>query len=227
MIVIRMVMEAVFQSHSQDSLVGHNLIFEHLHPLARGHFFMAKEYARLMRTQGLLASSDEWTRSDTITDEYLWEHRHVTELDEFLAARKSEFLTSGWPFRSKPLAIKPIEEKDTLRFLAEQAARGQIGWETAHRRAAEYYLQHGDFTRAARENETIMNQFPLDIAAYLRLAQIHFLKKEYSETEQLLLASLHIQQTPIAYRILGDICLPWHILFLKSLIRQFTSWSNA
>ena len=30
--------EMVFKSHSQDSLIGHSLIFEHLHPKSRGHF---------------------------------------------------------------------------------------------------------------------------------------------------------------------------------------------
>jgi tetratricopeptide (TPR) repeat protein len=199
--------EMVFKSLSQDSLIGHSLIFEHLHPNARGHFFIAKEYARLMRIHGLLASSEEWAKRDTVTDDFLWEHRHVTDIDEFLALRKTEFLTSGWPFKSKSSVIAPIEETDTLRFIAEQAARGQIGWEAAHRHAAEFYMQHGDFTGAEQENETIINQFPLDVAAYLRLAQIHFYKKEFGATEQLLLASLQLDQTPIAYRILGDISL--------------------
>lgn len=160
-----------------------------------------------MRTHSLLTSADEWSRSDTVTDEYLWEHRHVTDIDEFLAARKTEFLTSGWPFQNHALPIAPIEETDTLRFIAEQAARGQIGWETAHRRGAEYFLQHGDFTNAEKENETIINQFPWDVTAYLRLAQLHFYKKDFAETESLLLASLNIQQTPIAYRILGEMAL--------------------
>jgi tetratricopeptide (TPR) repeat protein len=81
--------EEVFKSHSQDSLVGHNLILEHVHPNTRGHFFIAKEYASLMRKFVLLASSEEWAKCDTITDDFLWEHRHVTDIDEFIADRKS------------------------------------------------------------------------------------------------------------------------------------------
>jgi tetratricopeptide (TPR) repeat protein len=196
--------EAVFKSLSQDSLIGHNLILEHLHPNARGHFFIAKEYARMMRIHGLLASSEEWARSDTITDDFLWEHRHVTDLDEFLAARKTESLTSGWPFKSQTSDIEPIDGSDTIRFIADQAARNQINWETAHSRAVEYYLQHTDSSKAEREIETIINQFPLDIVSYLKLAQIYFSQKEFSKAETILLASIQVQETPITDRMLGD-----------------------
>jgi tetratricopeptide (TPR) repeat protein len=196
--------EAVFKSLSQDSLIGHNLIFEHLHPNARGHFFIAKEYVRMMRLHGLLASSEEWARCDTITDDFLWEHRHVTDVDEFSAARRTELLTSSWPFKSQPSVTAPIEETDTIRFIAEQAARFQIDWEGAHSRVVEYYLRHGDYIQAEREIETIINQFPLDIASYLRLAQLYFNQKDFSKAETILLASLQVQQTPITYRILGD-----------------------
>jgi tetratricopeptide (TPR) repeat protein len=160
-----------------------------------------------MRTHNLLASSAEWAWNDTVTDEFLWEHRHVTDIDEFLAARKTEFLTSGWPFRSKPLAIVPIDEKDTLRFIAELAAGNQIGWDDAHRRAADYYIRQGDFIKAGKEYETILSQFPLDVADYIALAQAYCEKKEFFTAETILLASIRIRQTSIAYRTLGDIYL--------------------
>ena len=196
--------EAMFKSLSQDSLIGHNLILEHLHPNSRGHFYIAKEYAQLMRDHSLLASSEEWAARDTVTDDYLWKHRHVTDVDELLAARNTEYLTSSWPFRSQPSVVEPFKRADTLQYIAEQAARNQIDWETAHSRALDYYVLHGDVVDAEKEGETIINQFPLDIASYLRLAQIDFNQKEFPKAEAILLASLQVQQIPITYRILGD-----------------------
>jgi hypothetical protein len=152
-----------------------------------------------------MVSAQEWTKRDTITDDFLWEHRPLTYIDEFLAARKTEFLISGWPFKSQSSIVAPIEEKDTLRFIGEQAARNQIGWITAHRRAADYYILHGDFINAGKEYETIINQFPLDVTNYLLCAQLYFNHKLFFKTENILLASLQIQQTAIAYRGLGDI----------------------
>ena len=197
--------ESVFKSLSQDSLIGHNLIIEHLHPSARGHFLIAKEYARLMRDHGLLATSQEWMRRDTVTDDFLWEHRHLTEVDELMAARKTELLTSGWPFKNRLPVVAPIQETDTLRFIAEQATRNQIGWVTAHNRSAEYYLRHGDYTNAEKEYETIFDQLPLNVTAYLRLARLCFDQKAFLKAETVLLASLQVEQTSLAYRALGDV----------------------
>jgi tetratricopeptide (TPR) repeat protein len=199
--------ETVFKALSPDSLIGHNLILEHLHPNARGHFLMAKEYARLMREHDLLASFEEWARRDTVADNFLWERRHLTAVDEFMAARKIELLTSGWPFKNQSQAVAPIPETDTLRVIAEQAIHNQIGWVTAHERAAEYYLRRGDYSNAEKEYETIVNQLPHDVAAYLTLARLYFDQKAFANAETVLLASLQVELTPVAYRALGDVYL--------------------
>lgn len=158
-----------------------------------------------MRDHRLLATSDEWTRRDTVTDDFLWEHRHLTEVDELMAARKTELLTSGWPFKNRLPVVAPIQETDTLRFIAEQATRNQIGWVTAHNRSAEYYLRHGDYTNAEKEYETIFDQLPLNVTAYLRLARLCFDQKAFLKAETVLLASLQVEQTSLAYRALGDV----------------------
>ncbi|MBX2993083.1 MAG: hypothetical protein KF749_18175, partial [Bacteroidetes bacterium] len=90
-------MEQAFRAHSTDSLIGNRLIVEHLHPHSKGYFILAKEYARAMRENGLLASADDWTARDTISDSWLWEARSLTEIDERIARRRTEVLTSGWP----------------------------------------------------------------------------------------------------------------------------------
>jgi tetratricopeptide (TPR) repeat protein len=197
--------EKGFKALSVDSLIGNNLILEHLHPNARGHFFIAKEYARLMRKHNLLAPSEEWEKKDSTRDELLWANRHVTNLDEFIATRKAELLTSGWPFRKQTSDVPIIQETDTLRFIAEQAVRNQIGWDNAHSRAAEYYTMHGDILNAGKEYETIISQFPYDVDSYINLAKFYFGHKEFYRSETILLASLQIRQTSFAYRVLGDI----------------------
>jgi tetratricopeptide (TPR) repeat protein len=197
--------ETAFKSLSEDSLIGNNLILEHLHPNVRGNFLIAKEYARLMRYRGLLAPSDEWTKRDTVSDDSLWEHRHLTEVDELMAARKIELLTSGWPFRNQSRTVAPVQGTDTLRIIAEEAIHNQIGWVTVHERASEYYLRRGDYPNAEKEYETIINQLPLDVDAYLALASLCFHEKEFSKAEAVVLASLQIKETAVAYRALGDI----------------------
>lgn len=199
--------ESVFESLSRDSLMGHDLIIDHLHPNARGHFLFAKECAHLMRDRGILAPSEEWAKRDTLTDDFLWNHRHLTDLDELTAARITEILTSGWPFKERPSVVARVRESDTLRFIAEQTAHDRVSWKTAHLRAAEFYLNRSDSTNVEKEYATIINQLPLDVVAYLRLAHLYFDQKAFSSAEAVLLASLQVEETPGAYRGLGDISL--------------------
>lgn len=198
--------ESAFMALSKDSLIGNNLILEHLHPNIRGTFLMAKEYAQVMCKHGLLVTTAEWAKH-TVSDDSLWQHRHLTLLDELTAARKIEFLTSGWPFNDEPVAIAPVPDTDTLRSIAEKAVRNQIGWVTAHELAAEFYLKHGDLPEAEKEFKTIINQLPHNIAANLRLAQLYFDRQAFSQAEALLVAFLKIRRNPVAYRALGDIYL--------------------
>jgi len=196
--------EAVFRSLSEDSLIGRNLVLEHLHPNSRGSYYIAREYSRVMCDHGLMASSGDWMAHDTLSEDIIWRSRHVTELDEMLAARKTEYLTSGWPFRSQPSTVAPVKQSDTLRFIVEQLVHGQINWENAHSRAIEYYLQRNEITNAENEGESIIDQFPLDIPSYLRLAQIYFSHSEFLKAETTLLASLRVQPFPLTFRMLGD-----------------------
>jgi tetratricopeptide (TPR) repeat protein len=196
--------EKSFQSVSKDSLIGNNLILEHLHPNSRGNFLLAKQYAQLMHHSGLLDS--EWERYDKISDDSLWNSRHITEVDEFIAERRTEFLTSGWPFKNQLPGVTAINETDTLRYIADQVAHGRIeSWKTVHLQASEYYLRRADFINAEKEFETIINQLPLDVDIYLKLARLCFEQKKFSKTEKVLLESLNVEQTSIAFRALGDI----------------------
>jgi len=74
--------ERSFRHASSDSVVGNNLILEHLHPNAGGYFLMGREYAAAMRHNGLLATAEEWTARDTVSEVTHWEQRALTELDE-------------------------------------------------------------------------------------------------------------------------------------------------
>jgi tetratricopeptide (TPR) repeat protein len=66
-------------------------------------------------------------------------------------------------------------------------------------------MHHHDFINTEKEYETIRSQFPLDVAAYLKIGQLCFMQTDFKKAEKILLASLQVQQTAFANRILGDI----------------------
>lgn len=200
-------MESKFQQNSPDSLIGNELILEHLHPNSRGYFLMAREYARRMREHGLIAPTHEWESRDTLSDGYFWERRRMTELDELCAQRRVNILTSGWPFKPQSATVPEVSSLDTIRQIVEQMVGARLTWEQGHVAAAEYYERHGDHDRAAKEYLALIAQMPVNVSAYLRLGQLYVNQSKLDEARDVLKASLGIERTAYANRILGSLLL--------------------
>jgi tetratricopeptide (TPR) repeat protein len=200
--------EQLFKEHSRDSLIGNELIVEHLHPNAWGYFLMAQEYARVMRRHHLYATTEEWNSSASVDENELWKQRPVTEIDERLAKRKTEILTASWPFTQLTAPkVTSITSDDTLGAIVETVMHGQWNWIDGHQQAAKYYLQRGERENAAKEFETIINQIPNEVNPYLQLAHIYLETGELEKVKKVLVSSLGVEKTILAYRALGDIAL--------------------
>lgn len=203
--VVAVDMERVFRAHAPDSLIGNELIMEHLHPQLRGYFLMGEAYAGALKSMGLLCPPAEWKQRDTLTDAMLWEGRCVTELDERTAARRTAALTSGWPFTDQYPVVDAVPAGDTLGEIAERLTRGTWNWLHGHEAAAEYYAGRGEWGKVGREYRTIVNQIPHDIKARLRLAHFYLQQGNLDAMRGELLASLETEKTILAYRALGDL----------------------
>lgn len=149
-------MERVFREHSPDSLIGSTLVVDHLHPSSGGSFLMGKALVRMLRLRRLIAGEDEWRRNDTVSDARLWRERDISTIDEAIARRKTEVLTSGWPFL--PRRLHPPPASDTLALIAGLASEGFLSWEGAHREAGAYYKRHGETDSLAREERIIAHE---------------------------------------------------------------------
>ncbi len=218
--------ERKFKANSPDSLIGNTLILEHLHPNARGYFLMAKEYVWMMHWRKLIVQTDdEWNRRDNLDDEKLWNERPITELDERCAQRRTELLKAGWPFRNESLPVPDVDRKDTIGVIAEQVVRGLISWEEGHVAVADHYARRGDFAKLEREYKTLINQIPLNISAYLLLAQVYLQQNKNLEAATILVSSLEVEKTVFAYRTLGRLALdaPVAIGFLENAFLLSTS----
>ena len=201
-------MERIFAAHSPGSIPGYGLILEHLHPSSYGQFLLATGYADAMRAHGFLAPPAEWQRADTLSAPTLWRERHLTEVDERLAGRRTEVLTTAWPFQQEEGAVSAIAPSDTLGIIADRAARGEIHWLQVHEAAIEHYRSRRDATSLEREYRTIVSQFPaVDVSPYLQLARVLFEGNRIPEMVDVFQRSLAVQPTLLAYRALGDVAL--------------------
>ncbi len=197
--------EGTFMANSPDSLIGNPLLFEHLHPRARGSFLMGRAYAEAIRALGLLAPPAAWAAADTIEESRLWNERVVTDLDETAARRRTEILTSGWPFQPHVRQIRPVAESDVLGTIADRFVAGRISWEQAHVAAAEAYQARHDDSDAEKEYRVLIDQDPWTVSGYLRLAQLYANAGRLEEAGQLCRESLGVERTGYACRMLGRI----------------------
>lgn len=200
-------MEGSFAAASKDSIVGDDLIFEHLHPKAPGAFLMARAYAEAMRRLGLIAQPEIWAARDTLNEQMLWRERPLTFLDEMTARRKVEILTSGWPFKDQLPRVSAISATDTLGQFVEQMTRSRWTWHRAHEEAIAYYRRRGDVQSVEREFRAIISESPLDVQPRLKLARMYLEEGRLEEMRAQLRATLDVEPTILAYRALGDLAL--------------------
>ena len=200
-------MERWFAGLSKDSIVGDELIFEHLHPRAQGAFLMGKAYTATIRRLNLIATEETWRARDTLDEQRLWGQRPLTFLDEMMARRKVEILTSGWPFKDQFPKVSAISEGDTLGQFVEQVTRARWTWRQAHEEALEYYRRRGDLRSVEAEFRAIICESPIDIQPRLKLARLYLEEGRLHEMSEQLRATLEVEPTILAYRALGDLAL--------------------
>ena len=197
--------ESLFATQSPSLLIDSTLIFEHLHPRARGYFLIGKAFAESIRRLGLLAEENEWKAADTLNERALWEARPVTPLDDIIAERRVQILTSRWPFRQGREKLPAAAPGDFLGAIADRMLAGQLSWENGHIAVGERYELERDYVSAAREFRALVDQYPFAASPYLRLARDMSEMGNLREAERLCRQSLDVQQTAYACRILGKL----------------------
>ncbi len=196
--------ESTFAAHSHESIIGNELILEHLHPNLDGEFLMARTYADVMRRNGLLAGPEHWARADAATDSGIAARSVMTLLDSAAASQRIATLTSRWPFTRRVLVpTRPLP--GFLRPVLAPLLEGKRTWEEAHVGAAEAYIAARDTPAAEREYRAITDQLPHNVSAYLFLGQLHMKRHELREASAILRRSLEEEETVFAYRTLGSI----------------------
>lgn len=198
-------MEKLFSANSPDSIIGNKLILEHLHPNSFGQFLMAKGYSAIMKKQGFLTSREEWGHKDTISESNLWNERNVTQLDEIIADRRTQYITSTWPFVDKELSVPGINKMDTLLGIAENVVEQKLGWGDAHQATIEFYAKRKDVVNLEKEFKVMITLIPFEVKTYLNLGKFYFDNRKFEEAYETFMESIQIEPTNFAYQILGSI----------------------
>jgi tetratricopeptide (TPR) repeat protein len=167
-----------FETKSPNSLVGNNLITEHVHPNISGYFLMADVFYNAIAESKLIASApNPYTvrSADDFKNSYGY-----TALDSLLGYHRITNLSYHWPFRDESkiyidyrLIYKPVGQIDSLAF--NIMAKRKIASLDAHLLLADEYVKQGDLIKASREYNAMIQIAP-NTPELLTEAGIFFIK---------------------------------------------------
>jgi tetratricopeptide (TPR) repeat protein len=207
-------MKEYFEDASPHRLIGNNLILEHLHPNAEGHFIMSEAFFNTMHSNGFVMK--QWEESNILPDSYYRQTWGITELDRALGRMRVINLMDHWPFKPESEsvgAVKQFKPQSKAETLAQKVYFNIISFRSAHRRMAEYYESQGDYKLAAKEYKALIAANPVDLDSCNAAATMLLKAGQYNLAEPFLYHSLNLSDSGFAHKWIGQIHLSQNNLY--------------
>lgn len=156
------------KSQSDHSIIGFDLMLEHLHPNQYGYFLIGISFYDAMKKAGFLGLESDISAERT-WDEY-FERMFVTDLDHRIAHHRVQLLTSGWPFvvepdpNSYPRNYEPVDFIDQIAFDVVNASKR---WDEAKLEIADFFIENGEYEKAVMEYEGLIRDQPYNDSPYM------------------------------------------------------------
>ena len=198
--------DSLFRAHSAHSLIGNNLILEHLHPNVKGYFLISDAFCRTMAAADVLKPKDQWPWQNDRSQEELINLAYITDLDLEIANQRIMFLTSRWPFKEQK-RVRENSNDELDRLIAETVTalfRHEISWNEAHYRIGQYLTRQGRYQEAEREYRAVIKVTPTNFYPYIYLGNLLLAQNKWQEAERVYKNALLLSPSlPYAYAKLG------------------------
>jgi tetratricopeptide (TPR) repeat protein len=189
-----------FQAESPDSLVGSNLILEHVHLNGRAHYLAADEILETLLEAGWLP---EYDRSRRLSFDEARRRTGFSALDEAYASSFTEIMLQRWPFKGT------FRNEDQIRFMRERLRAEQEKLDPVeravfdaqppgttalhlHHKVGIAYLDAGSFERAAGEFRVLVELLPFLPEVQMLYARALIGSGSYAEAEQAAREAVHL-----------------------------------
>lgn len=202
-------MESYFENASPGSLIGDNLMLEHLHPNVDGYFLMAAAFFETMKQNNLITT--DWTNERIKSSTFYRQNWGFTRLDTVYANLRIRYLKNGWPFKPKSLPNRAIADFKPTSMVDSIALKimvnKNVNLERGHVELAKYYEKRKQFDSAYLEYRALIYETPFNVSPYLGAADMLIKQKKFDLAFPLLQKTLSIEETPYAFKWIGQIYL--------------------
>jgi tetratricopeptide (TPR) repeat protein len=202
-------LDSVFNAESDYGVVGDDLITDHLHPNLRGFQIIGRELCNAGIISGIFPDDYQKTYSLEMQDSLTLSRYEFTKLDSTIALYQIIILKSDWPYTKEKFSDEKKLEllnmqtySDTLAYLT---GKGELTWQAAHLKLAQYKLLNGDVDSFKKEISAATDEYPFDPYNYEFAAQLLVNLKMFEDAYPYLLKLHELKPGAYSTKWLGAI----------------------
>jgi tetratricopeptide (TPR) repeat protein len=198
--------DSVFNSISPDHITGNNLMTDHLHPTLLGYQVIGNLFYNEMSKSNLLPKTKSQNLSDNQQDSITKANYPFTKLDTIISDYRIRILKNDWPYIQKEDKIpdnKLFRPKDFIDSIAYELTSDKMNWESAHRKAAEWYVNRNDLKSFTGIMDVLISQYPFIMDYYDYTANLLLTNKAYDRAFYYLKKRNEIEATAFTTKWIG------------------------
>jgi tetratricopeptide (TPR) repeat protein len=156
-----------FVSHSENHIIGSDLLLEHVHPNLTGYALMSDVFYEALKKGHILSVGNV----KEMSLRQLMEDMPITSVDSLAGVYKIAKLKSSWPFNGAgPQDSLPVGSEGQK--LAYDLAFEHISWRDAMDGLYGYYVHTNHLEKAKTVMEAMVLEYPMEASLYERTANI-------------------------------------------------------
>jgi tetratricopeptide (TPR) repeat protein len=162
--------KAEFESHSDNHIIGNELILEHVHPNLIGYALMSDVFYEALKTAHIFPSD----QAKEMTLQQLEDAMPITLVDSLTGAYRITKLKRSWPFNEggKEDLLDTGSNGSEEQKLAHDLVYGHIRWPEAMESLYSYYVGNNDLPKAKKVVEALILEYPEEASYYERAANV-------------------------------------------------------
>jgi tetratricopeptide (TPR) repeat protein len=156
-----------FVSHSENHIIGSDLILEHVHPNLTGYALMSDVFYDALKREHILSVD----KVKEMSLQQLMEDMPITSVDSLAGVYKIAKLKGSWPF-SGGGQRDSLPVGSEVQKLAYDLAFEHITWRDAMDELYSYYVSTDNLIKAKKVMEAMVLEYPMEASHYEITANI-------------------------------------------------------
>lgn len=177
-----------FENESKNTIIGNDLMIDHLHPNIDGYFVMADAFFATLKANQFIEK--QWDETRIKPSAYYRNTWGFTALDSLVANLNVQSLKAGWPFKPEGtvnLFIESYEPESYLDSIAYRyVSKGDIYVEDEHIKLAKMYASVKQYQKAFNEYLAVVRLHPYLPNLYYDAAKYLIYQKKYEQAHAFL-----------------------------------------